>query len=246
MNSIILDTEEDCVLNTSTPQRNIRIGLGADVTRNPRNNNNFKTMDKELENDDDDEDHLLIIRVNDGDLEGMSIDEEDDPAEIQSKPRMDSVSSPDKANRRKNKKHKKQKRHRKDKDEVEGGQTPEVPKEKEKEEEIEFGKRKRSMLSEDSQMEDSDGKIILNSGTWSNQMRDSHLLYDFVSTSNLPPGTVYSLGNYCPRLLAGRECEKGRCAWTHYMMPRDAAHQFTKILQFRYCSKSSSDIFFVI
>ena len=49
----------------------------------------------------------------------------------------------------------------------------------------------------------------------------------------LNEGTVNSLGNYCPRMLAGTTCEEGDCSWAHFMMPRDAASQFEMICQYR-------------
>ena len=49
----------------------------------------------------------------------------------------------------------------------------------------------------------------------------------------LNESTVYSMGNYCSRMLAGHKCEETSCSWSHFMMARDAASQFSKILQFR-------------
>ena len=45
--------------------------------------------------------------------------------------------------------------------------------------------------------------------------------------------TIYSLGNYCPRMLRGWRCAKESCSWIHYMQPADASMQFFRILSNR-------------
>eukprot|EP00092_Neocalanus_flemingeri_P037010 GFUD01040293.1.p1 GENE.GFUD01040293.1~~GFUD01040293.1.p1 ORF type:complete len:1163 (+),score=378.45 GFUD01040293.1:55-3489(+) len=45
---------------------------------------------------------------------------------------------------------------------------------------------------------------------------------------------IYSLGNYCKRMLRGVLCSKRKCSWVHYMDPGDAVTQF-----YRICSNRS-------
>ena len=45
---------------------------------------------------------------------------------------------------------------------------------------------------------------------------------------------IYSLGNYCPRMLRGVPCTKARCSWVHYMVPSSAVSQLYRILANRY------------
>ena len=49
---------------------------------------------------------------------------------------------------------------------------------------------------------------------------------------------IYSLGNYCPRMLRGVPCTKARCSWVHYMVPSSAVSQLYRILANRYASIS--------
>ena len=51
---------------------------------------------------------------------------------------------------------------------------------------------------------------------------------------------IYSLGNYCPRMLRGVPCTKARCSWVHYMVPSSAVSQLYRILANRYASISLS------
>merc|ERR1719462_1118407 len=44
---------------------------------------------------------------------------------------------------------------------------------------------------------------------------------------------IYSLGNYCTRMLRGKKCSRERCSWIHYMTPKDAANQFFRIFSNR-------------
>merc|ERR1719153_667287 len=46
---------------------------------------------------------------------------------------------------------------------------------------------------------------------------------------------IYSLGNYCKRMVRGVMCSKPKCSWVHYMTPEDAVTQF-----YRICSNRSS------
>ena len=48
---------------------------------------------------------------------------------------------------------------------------------------------------------------------------------------------IYSLGNYCPRMLRGLPCTKARCSWVHYMVPSSAVSQLLRILANRYCRR---------
>ena len=45
---------------------------------------------------------------------------------------------------------------------------------------------------------------------------------------------IYSLGNYCPRMLRGVPCTKDRCSWVHYMLPSNAVSQLYRILANRF------------
>lgn len=40
---------------------------------------------------------------------------------------------------------------------------------------------------------------------------------------------IYSLGNYCKRMVRGVMCSKPKCSWVHYMTPEDAVTQFYRI-----------------
>jgi len=46
---------------------------------------------------------------------------------------------------------------------------------------------------------------------------------------------IYSLGNYCKRMVRGVMCSKPKCSWVHYMTPEDAVTQF-----YRICSNRSA------
>ena len=46
---------------------------------------------------------------------------------------------------------------------------------------------------------------------------------------------IYSLGNYCKRMVRGVMCSKLKCSWVHYMTPEDAVTQF-----YRICSNRSA------
>merc|ERR1719369_2519281 len=50
---------------------------------------------------------------------------------------------------------------------------------------------------------------------------------------------IYSLGNYCKRMVRGVMCSKLRCSWVHYMTPGDAVTQF-----YRICSNRSAKAVF--
>jgi len=45
--------------------------------------------------------------------------------------------------------------------------------------------------------------------------------------------TIYSLGNYCTRMLRGKICSREKCSWIHYMTPKDAVNQFFRIFSNR-------------
>ena len=163
----------------------------------------------------EDEEDLIILGVNDDDKLGMSVvdDEEEEPFKGPSNTKKKRTSlRRDKA--KKKKKHKKHKKH-KTKD-VEDAAEPEAePEAGPSAEEISAAKRRRRRERLEAQAEkevvteDLGDKVILNEST------------------------VYSMGNYCSRMLAGHKCEETSCSWSHFMMARDAASQFSKILQFR-------------
>ena len=183
------------------------------------------------------EDDVLILGLNEADVEGMSIDEEEDQGEEEKQssrtdpiPRMTSPSpSPPEKMIKKKKKHrkshkeKKVRKHKKadktdntskdvDADEAGGEMLPAFSSEEEEAPEEKRTKRRRKFRSEPRPVVEEaarDDRIILNEGT------------------------VNSLGNYCPRMLAGTTCEEGDCSWAHFMMPRDAASQFEMICQYR-------------
>ena len=46
---------------------------------------------------------------------------------------------------------------------------------------------------------------------------------------------IYSLGNYCKRMVRGVMCSKPKCSWVHYMTQEDAVTQF-----YRICSNRSA------
>ena len=181
------------------------------------------------------EDDVLILGLNEADVEGMSIDEVEDQGEEEKQssstdpiPRMTSPSpSPPEKMIKKKKKHRKshkEKKIRKDKkadkadntskdvdvDDAGGEMLPAFSSEEEEAPVEKRTKRRRKFRSEPVVEEAARDDIII-----------------------LNEGTVNSLGNYCPRMLAGTTCEEGDCSWAHFMMPRDAASQFEMICQYR-------------
>ena len=189
-----------------------------------------KVVESDIE-EGESEDDVLILGLNEADVEGMSIDEEEDQGEEEKQssrtdpiPRMTSPSpSPPEKMVKKKKKHRKshkEKKVRKDKKADKADNTSKdvyemVPAFSSEEEEAPVEtrtKRRRKFRSEPRPVVEEaskDDRIILNEGT------------------------VNSLGNYCPRMLAGTTCEEGDCSWAHFMMPRDAASQFEMICQYR-------------
>ena len=196
-------------------------------------------------NENDDEDDLLILNVNEADVEGMSIGEEEErDEEIEQHNPTDSEPAASVLSDRKAKKKKKHrkikgsksKKAKKDKDksnnvkvkdnvteeecQESGGLSPRFSSEDEEEKVHVEIKAKRRKLSSKKQKEKE--KVALDF--------DCELSED---RTILTEGTVNSLGNYCPRMLAGLICQEKDCSWTHFMMPADAAGQFKKIINFR-------------
>ena len=197
-------------------------------------------------NEKDDEDDLLILDVNEADVEGMSIGEEEErdeeieqPNPIDSEPSNICSTAADHSDR---KAKKKKKKHRKIKGSKSkkakgnnvkvkengiekecqefGGLSPRFSSEDEEEKVHAEIRAKRRKLSRNKQKEKQ--KVALDFGCELSEDR-----------SILTEGTVNSLGNYCPRMLAGLNCQEKECSWTHFMMPADAAGQFKKIIHFR-------------
>ena len=195
-------------------------------------------------NENDDEDDLLILNVNEADVEGMSIGEEEERDEEieQSNPIDSEPAAADHSDRKaKKKKHRKikgskSKKAKKDKDkgnnlklkengieeecQESGGLSPRFSSEDEEEKVHVEIKAKRRKLNGKKQKEKQ--KVAVDF--------DCELSED---RTILTEGTVNSLGNYCPRMLAGLICQEKDCSWTHFMMPADAAGQFKKIINFR-------------
>ena len=186
-------------------------------------NNNDEKIDDGSEVEEEEED-FLVLGVNDDDKIGMFVDEENEeeetakiPSDKEENEEEDTTKIPSDTEKKrtslkrdqvKKKKKKKQKKHKKDrKEEVAGPSTSaeEVPAAKRR--------RRRERLEAPTEKE--------------------RLTEDLGDKMFLKESSVYSMGNYCSTMLAGQKCEETSCSWSHVMMARDAANQFSKILQFR-------------
>ena len=195
-------------------------------------------------NENDDEDDLLILNVNEADVEGMSIGEEEErDEEIEQSNPIDSEPAAANHSDRKAKK----KKHRK----IKGSKSKKAKKDKDKgnnlklkENGIEEECQESGGLSPRFSSEDEEEKVHVEikakrrklNGKKQKEKQKVAVDFDCELSEDrtiLTEGTVNSLGNYCPRMLAGLICQEKDCSWTHFMMPADAAGQFKKIINFR-------------